>query len=90
MAVAMDLGNPYSPYRSSYPTDKKDVAIRLAQAGLVIAYGKQGYYTGPLVSEIRVKKRKTLEIVYKPNSVRVRIEVRRRKKYPAIGFEVRV
>ena len=49
MAVAMDLGDPTSPYGSVHPRDKEDVGSRLALAGSTIAYGTTGlYYTGPL------------------------------------------
>ena len=34
----MDLGNPKSPFLPIHPTDKTDVANRLALAGLAIAY----------------------------------------------------
>lgn len=85
MAVAMDLGNPKSPYSSVHPTDKTDVGKRLALAGMAVAYSQEGvYYTGPLVSSI---KRQThspspaLEVVFK--SLNEKIEVRSRK-----GFEV--
>ena len=92
MAVSMDLGNPFSPFKSRYPTDKKDVGIRLALAALNIAYEKQVYYSGPLVSNIkRIKKRKVtqLKISYKPDSIYNRkIEVRQKKEFPALGFEV--
>ena len=50
MAVAMDLGDPTSPFGSVHPRDKEDVGSRLALAGSAIAYGTTGlYYTGPLV-----------------------------------------
>ena len=94
MAVSMDLGNPFSPFKSPYPTDKKDVGIRLARAALNIAYEKQVYYSGPLVSKIKqIKKGKVtqLQISYKPDSIyNKKIEVRQKKEFPAPGFEVRV
>ena len=40
MAVAMDLGNPYSPFSSAHPTNEKDVGSRLALASLSVAYEK--------------------------------------------------
>ena len=58
MAVAMDLGDPTSPYGSVHPRDKQDVGMRLALAGRVIAYGEDStilYYTGPLVQEAVVQ-----------------------------------
>ena len=87
MAVAMDLGNPFSPFQSSYPADKRDVGIRLARAGLAVAYGKHVYYSGPLVRKIK-QRRTGVKIYYR--SVHHKIEVRRHKKFPAAGFEVSV
>ena len=84
MAVAMDLGNLKSPFGSIHPTDKTDVGNRLALAGLAVAYSKDKYYTGPLVSTI---KRQTqppslaLEVSFK--SLSEEIEVRSEN-----GFEV--
>ena len=91
MAVTMDLGNPYSPFFSAHPTDKRDVGERLARSSLAIAYGKKLYYSGPLVSKIKLQKKggnKQLEILYR--SVKRRIEVRQKKEFPAVGFQVRV
>ena len=52
MAVAMDLGDPDSPYGSIHPRDKQDVAARLALAGRAIAYDDPlVYYTGPIAVE---------------------------------------
>ena len=93
MAVAMDIGNIYSPYSSAHPTDKKDVGERLAKSSLAVAYGKRVYYTGPLVSKIKLLRRthvNELKVFYHPRSVLKRIEVRSHKEYPAVGFEVRV
>ena len=54
MAVAMDLGDPTSPFGSIHPRDKQDVGYRLALAGRAIAYYDETvYYTGPLA--IRAK-----------------------------------
>ena len=85
MAVAMDLGNKYSPFGSVHPTNKRDVGKRLSLAGLSVAYGKNVYYTGPVLSEIKQQKvwaLNVLKITYK--FVRGWIEVRNRE-----GFEVR-
>ena len=60
MAVAMDLGNASSPYGSIHPNDKLDVGIRLARAGLAVAYGESVYYTGPLVSDVLVSHQQDL------------------------------
>ena len=55
MAVAMDLGDPTSPYGNIHPRDKQDVGARLALAGRAIAYGDNNiYYTGPLVKEVEI------------------------------------
>ena len=84
MAVAMDLGNPYSPFTSAHPTDKNDVGKRLALASLGVAYNKSEYFTGPLVSEIViVSPKKSLKVGFK--NVTGNIEVRSRD-----GFEVYV
>lgn len=53
MAVAMDLGDPTSPFRSVHPRNKQDVGYRLALAGRAIAYHDASlYYTGPIANEI--------------------------------------
>ena len=84
MAVAMDLGNPSSPYTSIHPTDKSNVGYRLALSGLSLVYGKERYFTGPLVSKIKkitVKSNNFLKINYK--YVDENIEIRNKT-----GFEV--
>ena len=84
MAVAMDLGNPNSTYGSIHPTDKTDVGNRLALAGLAVGYGKDEYYTGPLVANIKRQTKPpsiTLEVIFK--SLNGEIEVRN-----TAGFEV--
>ena len=49
MAVAMDLGDPTSPFGSVHPRDKQDVGYRLALAGRAVAYHDESlYYTGPI------------------------------------------
>ena len=84
MAVAMDLGNPYSPFHSLHPTNKNDVGKRLALASLAVAYGKNVYFTGPLVSEIKQIKEHSLNCLKVTfRSVLYKIEVRCRD-----GFEV--
>ena len=80
----MDLGNLKSPYGSVHPTDKTDVGNRLALAGLAVGYGKEKYYTGPLVSTIKRQTRPpspALEVTFK--SLNKEIEVR-----SDAGFEV--
>ena len=84
MAVAMDLGNPSSPYTSIHPTDKSAVGYRLALSGLSLVYGKERYFTGPIVSKIEkiaVESYTFLVVNYK--SVYETIEVRN-----STGFEV--
>ena len=66
------------------PTNKLDVGKRLWLAGFPVAYNRNVYHTGPLVSVIKKRKEDFLhvyEITYK--FVRGRIEVRSRD-----GFEV--
>jgi len=49
MAVAMDLGDPNSPYGSVHPRDKQDVGARLSLAGRAVAFGDTTvYYSGPI------------------------------------------
>ncbi len=38
MAVAIDLGDPTSPYGSVHPRDKSDVGLRLSIGARAIAY----------------------------------------------------
>ena len=55
MAVAMDLGDPTSPFGSIHPRDKEDVGARLALAGRAVAYGDTTvYYTGPLAKSAKI------------------------------------
>ena len=86
MAVAMDLGNPNSPYGSIHPTDKTDVGFRLGLAGLSIAYGKDKYYTGPLVSKIQKYVRGStvyLQVFFK--SLNKKIELRNSDGFQVYG-----
>eukprot|EP01006_Ploeotia_vitrea_P032955 TRINITY_DN65137_c0_g1_i1.p1 TRINITY_DN65137_c0_g1~~TRINITY_DN65137_c0_g1_i1.p1 ORF type:complete len:531 (-),score=48.51 TRINITY_DN65137_c0_g1_i1:29-1621(-) len=49
MAVAVDLGDPGSPYTDIHPRYKQEVGRRLMLGALAIAYGKtETYWTGPL------------------------------------------
>ena len=49
MAVAMDLGDPQSPYGSVHPRYKEDVGARLALSAAAVAYGNDSfYYSGPI------------------------------------------
>ncbi|NXB94169.1 SIAE acetylesterase, partial [Vidua chalybeata] len=48
MAVAMDLGDEYSPYGSIHPRDKQNVAHRLLLGAMAVAYGEKGLvFQGP-------------------------------------------
>ncbi len=47
MSVAVDWGDPNSPYTDIHPRYKQQVAARLANAGLA-AYGYDNYWTGPI------------------------------------------
>ena len=40
MAVAVDLGDPTSPYGSVHPRDKQDVGLRLAMSARAVVYGE--------------------------------------------------
>ena len=51
MATTYDLGDSSSPYGSVHQRHKKEVAERLAAAGLAAAYSKTTY-TGPYVSKV--------------------------------------
>jgi len=56
MAVAMDLGDPTSPYGSIHPRDKQDVGARLALAGRAVAYGDTTvYYSGPIATAAKMR-----------------------------------
>lgn len=86
MAVAMDLGNPLSPHFSIHPTDKENIGYRLGLSGLSLAYDKERYYTGPLVSEInKIAIEHDTLLVVKYKSVNINIEVR-----SSTGFEVSI
>lgn len=55
MAVAMDLGDPTSPFGSIHPRDKQDVGDRLSRAGLAVIYGDNSvYYKGPIATSATV------------------------------------
>ena len=83
MAVAMDLGDPDSPWGSVHPRDKQDVGYRLALAGRAVGYDDESlYYTGPIA---RIAKAGTAgEIMIMFDRVATSgLEVRSK-----IGFEV--
>ena len=65
MAVAMDLGDPTSPFLSVHPRDKQDVGYRLALAGRAVAYKKESlYYTGPIASTAYVNSPRSIIVHY--------------------------
>ena len=83
MAVAMDLGDPASPFGSVHPRDKQDVGYRLALAGRAIAYKENSlYYTGPIASVAYVNTPQSI-IVHYTHVVDNKLEIRSQS-----GFEV--
>ena len=48
MSIAVDLGDATSPFGDIHPRYKQQVAQRLANAGLAVAYGYDYYWTGPI------------------------------------------
>ncbi len=55
MAVAMDLGDPTSPFGSVHPRDKQDVGDRLSRAAMAVVYGdKTVDYLGPIASSAAI------------------------------------
>lgn len=53
MAVAIDLGDPTSPYGSVHPRDKQDVGDRLCRAALGVVYGDTTVdYCGPIATSV--------------------------------------
>jgi len=76
MAVAIDLGDPTSPFGSVHPRDKQDVGYRLALAGRAIAYHDESvYYTGPISKEVSVDFKGYIVVTYsnlKDNKLEVR------------------
>ncbi|XP_046862057.1 sialate O-acetylesterase-like [Xenia sp. Carnegie-2017] len=84
IAVTIDLGNPSSPYTSIHHTHKSDVEYRLALSGLSLVYGKERYFTGPLVSKIeKIAVESNMFLIINYKSVDKNIEIRNK-----IGFEV--
>ncbi|XP_028930846.1 sialate O-acetylesterase isoform X1 [Ornithorhynchus anatinus] len=61
MAVAMDLGDPDSPFGSIHPRDKQTVAYRLQLGARAVAYGEKGLlFQGPLPAKLEVCERQRL------------------------------
>jgi len=56
MAVAMDLGDPTSPYGSVHPRDKSDVGLRLSVGARAIAYKDEtANYLGMLPQKAKIR-----------------------------------
>ena len=56
MAVAMDLGDPQSPFGSVHPRDKQDVGARLARSGRAVVYKDESvYFQGPLAQSAALR-----------------------------------
>lgn len=56
MAVAIDLGDPKSPFGSIHPRDKQDVGIRLAAGAMAVAYKDPfTYYLGMLPQSAKLR-----------------------------------
>ena len=56
MAVAIDLGDPESPFGSIHPRDKQDVGTRLATGARSVVYGdKEAYYLGMLPQSAKMR-----------------------------------
>ena len=56
MAVAMDLGDPTSPYGSVHPRDKQDVAARLVLSAKAVAYKDAAVdFQGPLALNANIR-----------------------------------
>ena len=83
MAVAMDLGDPTSPFGSVHPRYKQDVGYRLALAGRAVAYKEKSlYYTGPIASSAYINTPQSI-IVHYTHVVDNKLEIRSHS-----GFEV--
>ncbi|XP_077993426.1 sialate O-acetylesterase-like [Glandiceps talaboti] len=83
MAVAMDLGDPESPYSPIHPRYKQDVGYRLSLSGRAIAYGeKEVKYAGPFPTHVAVQSSdNTLLVEF--DDQKTPIEIRNNE-----GFEV--
>lgn len=56
MAVAIDLGDPTSPFGSIHPRDKVDVGLRLSVGAHAIAYnGTDTHYLGMIAQSARMR-----------------------------------
>ena len=58
MAVAIDLGDPQSPYGSIHPRDKQDVGFRLAQSARAVVYNDNNVindFQGPIAQSAQLR-----------------------------------
>ena len=56
MAVAIDLGDPTSPFGSIHPRDKQDVGARLVRSARAVIYkDSTAYYQGPLADSAKIR-----------------------------------
>lgn len=56
MAVAIDLGDPTSPFGSVHPRDKQDVGTRLATGAMAVVYNMtEVYYLGMLAQSAKLR-----------------------------------
>ncbi|XP_060779355.1 sialate O-acetylesterase isoform X1 [Neoarius graeffei] len=64
MAVAVDLPDESSPWKSIHPRDKQDVAYRLVLGARAVAYEEAGVsFQGPFPSQVRIENT-TIIIIY--------------------------
>lgn len=64
MAVAMDLGDPDSPYGSVHPRDKQDVAARLVLSAKAVAYNDEMEdFQGPLAESAEIRYNRILSSI---------------------------
>lgn len=56
MAVAIDLGDPTSPFGSVHPRDKQDVGTRLSLSARGVVYGDTSVdYLGPIAKSTKTE-----------------------------------
>ena len=89
MAVAMDLTDDQSPYKSIHPRDKASVADRLIFGARALVYGEKDVkFQGPIIDNCDIVK------LYYSGQFAARVNFRRSKfgiKIKSLqGFEVRV